>query len=82
MTIWRRFLAEFQHIQSRLPHPLDRFDDTGKALLQQRVLSLIERQLPITLVLPAFPCKSPNRVDKVLGAMPDRAEELALERLE
>ncbi|DAZ93101.1 TPA: hypothetical protein N0F65_006853 [Lagenidium giganteum] len=62
--VWTSFLAEFQRIQSRLPHPLDRFDDTGKALLQQRVLSLIERQLPITLVLPAFPCKSPNRVDK------------------
>ncbi|DBA02201.1 TPA: hypothetical protein N0F65_004836 [Lagenidium giganteum] len=82
MVIWARFLAEFQRIQCRLPRPLDRFNDFGKALLQQRVLSLIDRQQPITLVLPALPCKSPNRIDKVLGAMPDRAEELALERLE
>jgi pyoverdine/dityrosine biosynthesis protein Dit1 len=33
--------------------------------------------LPVRLVLPAFPGKSPNRA-KVLGTLPDMAEELAL----
>lgn len=31
--------------------------------------------------LPAFPFKSANKVYKVLGSLPDKAEELALERL-
>lgn len=34
------------------------------------------------MVLPAFPYKSINRVDKVLGPEPDLGEELALARLE
>ncbi|KAF4824966.1 Spore wall maturation protein DIT1 [Colletotrichum siamense] len=33
------------------------------------------------MVLPAFPAKSINRVDKVLGPHPDLGEELALDRL-
>ncbi|KAF5878166.1 putative transferase family protein [Botrytis fragariae] len=36
---------------------------------------------PIKMVLPAFPWKSVNKVDKVLGRLPDFGEELALARL-
>jgi hypothetical protein len=36
---------------------------------------------PIRMVLPAFPFKSPNARDKVLGSMPDFGEELALAHL-
>jgi hypothetical protein len=35
----------------------------------------------IPLCLPAFPFKSPNSVSKVLGKLPDRAEDLALAHL-
>lgn len=35
---------------------------------------------PVALVLPGFPCKSPNPA-KVLGALPDMAEEIALKFL-
>ena len=35
----------------------------------------------IPMVLPAFPAKSINTVDKVMGPMPDFGEELALDRL-
>jgi Pyoverdine/dityrosine biosynthesis protein len=35
----------------------------------------------VQMVLPAFPFKSPNRKDKVLGNMPDLGEELALMHL-
>lgn len=42
-----------------------------------RVEEAIALQQPIELVLPAFPAKSPNR-HKVLGDLPDTAEELAL----
>ncbi|CAM5999994.1 unnamed protein product [Sphagnum balticum] len=37
---------------------------------------------PLHMVLPAFPFKSPNNIDKVLGTLPDLGEEFALERLE
>ncbi|KAJ5104404.1 Pyoverdine biosynthesis [Penicillium alfredii] len=38
----------------------------------------VKRQEPIRMILPAFPFKSPNARDKVLGTMPDFGEELAL----
>ena len=38
----------------------------------------VEKSEPIKMVLPAFPCKSINKVDKVLGVLPDLGEELAL----
>ncbi|OQR82246.1 hypothetical protein THRCLA_11026, partial [Thraustotheca clavata] len=37
---------------------------------------------PLTFVIPAFPFKSPNTTEKTLGVLPDRGEELAMERLE
>lgn len=45
------------------------------------VLERVERQEPIRMILPAFPFKSPNARDKVLGILPDFGEELALAHL-
>lgn len=45
------------------------------------VLDQVERQEPIRMILPAFPFKSPNARDKVLGILPDFGEELALAHL-
>ncbi|KAB2573706.1 Taurine catabolism dioxygenase TauD/TfdA [Lasiodiplodia theobromae] len=42
----------------------------------------VEKQTPISLTLPAFPFKSPNTEDKVLGTLPDKAEEVALKHLQ
>ena len=36
---------------------------------------------PVLMCLPAFPFKSPNRSTKVLGRLPDKAEEFALAHL-
>ncbi|MBA3662315.1 MAG: L-tyrosine/L-tryptophan isonitrile synthase family protein [Gammaproteobacteria bacterium] len=47
--------------------------------LHQVILAIDKRQ-PITFVLPAFPAKSPNPT-KVLGTLPDMAEQLSLEFL-
>ncbi|KAE9066366.1 hypothetical protein PF007_g27511, partial [Phytophthora fragariae] len=80
--VWDHFLEKFATIQSRFPAPIDRFDAEGKHKMQKIVMRLIERRAPITLVLPSFPFKSPNSTDKVLGKLPDRAEELSLARLE
>ncbi len=45
-----------------------------------QVIAAINAQQPITFVLPAFPAKSPS-LAKVLGTLPDMAEQLALEFL-
>jgi hypothetical protein len=42
------------------------------------VVEQVKRQEPIRMILPAFPFKSPNSRDKVLGTLPDFGEELAL----
>lgn len=47
----------------------------------QKVISAIEKNQPITFILPAFPAKSPN-LAKVLGTLPDMAEQLSLEFLD
>ncbi|KAG3134124.1 hypothetical protein PC128_g26248, partial [Phytophthora cactorum] len=82
IQVWDYFLEKFATIQSRFPAPIDRFEEEGKAKMQKIVMRMIERRAPITLVLPSFPFKSPNSTDKVLGKLPDRAEELSMERLE
>lgn len=41
----------------------------------------VKAQKPIPMCLPAFPFKSPNSTRKVLGKLPDKAEELALSHL-
>lgn len=46
------------------------------------VLECIKKGAAIKLVLPAFPFKSPNRQNKVLGSLPDLGEEMALANLQ
>ncbi len=46
-----------------------------------KIISAVAQGLPVTFVLPAFPGKSPNRA-KVLGTLPDMAEQRALEFLQ
>lgn len=52
----------------------------SEALHTPMVESFVRAKEPIELVLPAFPAKAPNP-RKVLGALPDLAEQRALERL-
>jgi pyoverdine/dityrosine biosynthesis protein Dit1/AcrR family transcriptional regulator len=52
-------------------------DETSIALQLPKLHYFISQQQPIHLILPAFPAKSPNR-HKVLGALPDLGEEIAL----
>ncbi len=46
-----------------------------------KIVLAVEQSRPVTLVLPAFPGKSPNQA-KVLGTLPDMAEKKALEFLQ
>ncbi|PWY85436.1 hypothetical protein BO83DRAFT_328707 [Aspergillus eucalypticola CBS 122712] len=41
----------------------------------------IRAKQPIQMILPAFPFKSPNRENKVLGSLPDKGEEISLAHL-
>ncbi|KAH6674037.1 putative pyoverdine/dityrosine biosynthesis protein [Plectosphaerella plurivora] len=42
------------------------------------VYKSVRAEEPVLMCLPAFPFKSPNNRDKVLGTLPDKAEEFAL----
>nr|CCA14132.1 conserved hypothetical protein [Albugo laibachii Nc14] len=82
VQVCNQFIARFTALLQRLEPPIDKFENFGKKFLMQKIKPIVRKQLPITLVLPAFPAKSPNRDTKVLGTLPDRGEELALELLE
>ncbi|KAI4649945.1 putative NRPS-like protein biosynthetic cluster [Alternaria triticimaculans] len=68
-------------------HALNKFDDSKERLAAgtANFLSVIDRFVlageRVEACLPAFPFKSANKVYKVLGSLPDKAEELALQRL-
>ena len=46
--------------------------------LREDVANLMKKSLPLKFLLPAFPAKSPNKVEKVLGIAPDFLEVKAL----
>ncbi|KAB5554465.1 Pyoverdine/dityrosine biosynthesis protein-domain-containing protein, partial [Coniochaeta sp. 2T2.1] len=68
-------------------YALDKSDDTESkhAAGTPKFLSVIDKYVTtgrqVKMCLPAFPFKSANKVHKVFGALPDKAEELALDRL-
>lgn len=68
-------------------YALNKFEDYVEqfAAGRPKFLSVIDKFVTvgsqIEMCLPAFPFKSANKVDKVFGILPDKAEELALERL-
>ncbi|KAL8651739.1 MAG: hypothetical protein Q9226_004576 [Calogaya cf. arnoldii] len=70
-----------------LEYALNKFSQTQEDLAAGRpkFLSCIDQFVKagteVKMCLPAFPFKSANKVYKVFGTLPDKAEELALERL-
>ncbi|KAG2793789.1 hypothetical protein PC129_g22730, partial [Phytophthora cactorum] len=76
------FLSKFADLQSRFDAHTDEFELKGKRFLEETIGRFVDRKEPITIVLPGFPTKTPNHGSKVLGPLSDRAEELALARLE
>lgn len=69
-------------------YALNKFQDTTQRLAAGRpkFLSVIDQfiaaKTQVDMCLPAFPFKSANKVSKVFGVLPDKAEELALRRLD
>lgn len=57
----------------------DQYELVGKPLLYEKMLWFVSRNLPISFVMLGFPMKSKNDRDKVLGTLPDMAEQVAFE---
>lgn len=81
-TAMNRAEAFVSLFEERLLHTRegDRFLAEGRAHLLAAVRERLDRGDAIELLLPGFPHKSPNP-RKVLGALPDRAEESSLRHL-
>jgi pyoverdine/dityrosine biosynthesis protein Dit1 len=68
-------------------YKLHKFDDTtdrlalGRPKFLAAIQHFVQDGKTVEMCLPAFPFKSANKVYKVLGTLPDKAEELALKRL-
>jgi pyoverdine/dityrosine biosynthesis protein Dit1 len=83
---------EFSEISTKIlaiifENALNKFNDSLERLSTgvPKFLSVIDQFVmagtEVKMCLPAFPFKSANKVYKVFGILPDKAEELALERL-
>lgn len=66
---------------------LNKFDDStqriaaGTPLFLSVIDKFVAEQKEVQACLPSFPFKSANKEYKVLGSLPDKAEEIALGRL-
>ncbi|KAI1749580.1 Clavaminate synthase-like protein [Xylaria castorea] len=67
--VLNRYRIEYKH-DKEIPQSI-KFSQT-------QIQTALEKNKAIQLVIPAFPFKSPNRTEKVLGALPDEAERVAL----
>jgi pyoverdine/dityrosine biosynthesis protein Dit1 len=66
----------------RLSHRPTPKSDEGDLKFLAQIYSKVKAGRLINMCLPAFPFKSPNSTTKVLGRLPDKAEELALAHLD
>lgn len=69
-----------EYALNKFDYSEDRLEGYGDGFLSV-IGRFVSEGVPVQACLPAFPFKSANKVYKVLGSLPDKAEELALERL-
>ena len=65
----------------RMPGRKASHEDEGRLRFLAVIYGHVKAQRPIPMCLPAFPFKSPNAIRKVMGKLPDKAEEFALAHL-
>lgn len=63
----------------RISGPDDRYEVVYKPKLLDTLRYFVSKQEPVNMVVPAYPFKSPNRDEKVLGPDPDVGERMSLE---
>ena len=64
------------------PTPLDQYHQVGKSLLAQKIDAYVASHSTINFVMLGYPMKSSNDRDKVIGKLPDLAEEVSLKNFE
>ncbi|QGA15106.1 hypothetical protein EYB26_002762 [Talaromyces marneffei] len=69
-----------QYALNKFEYTEDHIESSENSLLNA-ISRYVSEGVRLQACLPAFPFKSANKVYKVLGSLPDKAEELALERL-
>lgn len=69
-----------QYALEKFKYTEDRLESSEHGLLDA-IGRYVSAGVSVQACLPAFPFKSANKIYKVLGSLPDKAEELALERL-
>ncbi|KAM0483900.1 hypothetical protein ACHAP7_003388 [Fusarium lateritium] len=86
-TLWETDETSTKILTIIFDYALNKFDDSKDRLASGTIkfLSVISDFVtvdkPVDMCLPGFPFKSANKVYKVFGFLPDKAEELALQRL-
>lgn len=73
-----RVLDIFENYRVSAPEGIDKYSSIGVDVLRSKISKFIMQEKPISFVLPGFPAKSRNTRTKVLGALPDGAEEVSL----
>lgn len=61
------------------PLSIDEYAVKGRAVLKEKILVFTSQNKPIKFSIMGFPMKSTNVRDKVLGVLPDMAEQLTLQ---
>lgn len=60
------------------PTPLDQYEQVGKGLLTEKIQKFVDSNSVLNFVMLGYPMKSSNDRDKVLGKLPDLAEEVSM----
>ncbi len=82
LNLSSRILKIIDRYSLKTPVALGRqISDKGRLKFMTMVYNHVKARHSIDMCLPAFPFKSPNAKRKVLGRLPDKAEEFALAHL-
>jgi len=81
MATSQRILEIILRYRSPLPKDSPDRSDEGALKFLSSIHRAVKSSNPVRMVLPAFPFKSPNSKVKVLGTLPDKAEDVALAHL-
>lgn len=81
MDTSHRILDVILRYKSPLPKDARDRSDEGALKFLGLIYRAVKNSEPVRMVLPAFPFKSPNSSAKVLGTLPDKAEDIALAHL-
>lgn len=81
METSQRILDVILRYKSPLPEGAPDRSDEGALKFLGLIYRAVKNKEPVRMALPAFPFKSPNNILKVLGTLPDKAEDVALAHL-